>query len=295
MPGYSEESRQKVLKAMKEGLSHEREIAKRTGVSRSLVGKIRRAEKEREAEEKLRVAADSPNARAGARREKRLPDNQKQSGSQEKSEKDDLPDGETGGRGPHPLSTDEEIALIEGRSTRGATPGKHASAKDAEIEMLRAQVAALQSQYQSASMSAARSSVAGESVAGRPSLADFREKTWRNLASTVLGLPQTALRLGRERTIELSSGTLTADLAMLALGPPPTPLVAKMRVAVEHCVTDRAKFAVMIGNDAAGRMMRAIFLRSATRYYFGPSVQRLFEKSIETLLPSDLMGMGQEG
>lgn len=262
MPGYSPETRQRVLEALHAGYPTERRIAEHLGVSKALVHLVLKDNTEKST---------------------RLPTSKV---TTENSRVTTDPEESEANQPLNPESTVEEALIARGSKKRVTTP----TPEQAEIEMLRARVAALTNSMQSAYSAAARGSVAGDSVAGRPSLASFREETWRRFAGTVIGLPQTAIRLGRERTIELVMGTLLADLAVLALGPPPTITVAKFRSATEHLISDRAKLAVLIGDDAAGHRLRMLLLQSAVKYYFAPSVQRLFEKSIETLLPGDLMG-----
>lgn len=260
MSGYSEASRRRVERLLEDGIESPKELSKRTRLSISVVKKIKH-DLQTEKEPSDEAPREAPDQAPG-------------------NEVEEMDQGAS--------STVEEIDKTEG-SQKGSRSGLR-DARDLKIAELEARVAALTQSNQAAAAAAARGTVAGESVAGRPSLASFREETWKRLAGTVISLPSTALRLGRERTIELVAGTLQADLAVLALGAPTTPLMAKMRVAVEHCVSDRAKLAVMMGNDVAGRQMRTIFLRSAVKFYFSPSVQQLFSKSIETLLPSQ-MGM----
>lgn len=266
MPGYSEESRQRVIKALEEGHGpSQRKIADYLHVSKSLAQKImtdlKKTRSPEVSEPEHETTVTTPPLLA------------------------------PGDQPLNPDSSVEEMLIPRGSKKRGTTLD---DPRDREIEMLKARVIALTNAMQSAYGAAARGSVAGDSVAGRPSLASFREETWRKFAGTVIDLPNTALRLGRERTLEIVMGTLLADLAVLALGPPPTPQIAIYRSSTEHLISDRAKLAVLIGNDPAGRRLRMLLLQSAVKYYFAPSVQRLFEKSIETLLPGDFMG-GQEG
>lgn len=274
MPGYSPETRDRVLKAMNvDKVSGERNIAAHLGLSKATVHLVLSDEK---AGGKRMVTSDQVTSSEEPENERVTAGDQEDSGDQPEMTE----------------STVEEILRPRQSKKRVTTPLQDLQARN---EMLEARVIALTHSMQSAYSAAARGSVAGDSVAGRPSLASFREETWRRFAGTVIGLPQTAIRLGREKTIELVMGTLLADLAVLALGPPPTPDIAKSRSATEHLLSDRAKLAVLIGNDSAGHRMRTLLLQSAVKYYFAPSVQRLFEKSIETLLPSDLMGGNQMG
>lgn len=294
MTSYSEESRAKVLRALKEGAASTRKIAERTGLSKTLVSMIIRDSRRVDTKSKGR-STERARGRAGARSEKR-PLTAPSTEEPKKAVDSDPPIGRDveGGQELNPESSVEEILIRRHSKKRSGLVdelGYKGGSDKAELEMLRARVSALTQSLQAANAAAARGSVAGESVAGRPSLASLREDTWRRFAGTVIDLPKTALRLGRERTIELVAGTLLADLGMLALGPPPTPTIARMRSATEHLISDRGKLAVMIGNDAAGRRLRTLFLQSVVKYYYGPSVQRLFEKSMETMLPSEMMNM----
>ena len=268
----SDENRAKVLSALAEGIASERKIAKATGLSKTTVHAVLSSTRARTRS----VKTDGASAKTSP---------EKPEDHQDQGPPEDQP--------AEANFADDERELYAAQKGSPTTQGLTVDQKDAVIEMLQARVTALTQSMQSAISTAAKGSVAGESVAGRPSLAAYREETWRRLAGAVIDLPNTAKRLGRERTIELVSGTLAADLAMLMLGPPPTPMVAQMRVATEHFLSDRAKLSVMIGNDAAGRYMRTLFLKSCIKYLYVPSVQRLFDKSMETLLPSQ-MGFGPQ-
>lgn len=274
MSRFSEETLKKVIALMDQGVTQTAELAEQLKVSKTTIKTIKRHLREPSEGEPSELK-DDPQPE-GAKAEERASQGDEE--EEPESSIDDL---------MNPDRTDRRD------DERGSQEEPSSDQKDQLIEQLQARIAVLIQSNEMSMRAAAKGTVAGESVAGRPSLAAFREDTWRKMAGTVISLPAKTIKYGRDRTIELVAGTLQADLAVLALGAPPNPTVAKMRVATEHLISDRAKLAVMLGNDAAGRALRTIFLRAAIKYYFSPSVQKLFEKGVEQLT-ADQLGFGQQ-
>ncbi len=124
--------------------------------------------------------------------------------------------------------------------------------------------------------------VAGESVAGRIALAQFRRETWENLAEAVVRLPQSVIEMGWDRIKTMVSAELLPDLHTLMLGRPRSTQEATYRTYLEHFLTDPSKLAVMVRPTPEGGAMRRLFLELASKYIYAPAVSKLFERSIET-------------
>jgi hypothetical protein len=194
---------------------------------------------------------------------------------------------------PRTLSEDGSEDIPQTRHTRGpvnnlgstrAVPQTR-SALERDNAILRNRIESLVGRLSQLEAATSSGGIAADSVAGRPSLASFRENTWKRFAGAVMGLPDYVREHGREATEELIAATLTADLHTLALGPPPTPRIARMRNTLTHFLTNPAFLNVFMARDYAGQQLRMYFLKWVSDVFYRPSVAKLFDKSVENWLP----------
>ena len=312
----SDEVRRAVRRAMAKGLSTEREIARSEGLSKTAVHRaLIELDREMADSHRTRVRAG-----AGARSEGGPSEDDSegadQSGNEtERSTPPSVEEPGPSGSGPTPPPSPGEPQpgttrtrhSPAGRSSKReaddsdqSEPADNRDPKDIEIERLsqelrgyKGRVSVLNRMLMSEAQAGSQQGMAGEEIAGRPSLAAFR-KTWKSFAVNVMDLPKLAIQHGRSRAAEIASATLVPDLMSLVLSDPRNDRASYLRESVFHFVTDDAKLNIMLGNDEAGVRMRTLFLRVVARQVYTPSNIRLFERAVENLMPPGMMeAMGQ--
>jgi hypothetical protein len=131
--------------------------------------------------------------------------------------------------------------------------------------------------------------VAGERVAGKPAVADFR-RTWERFAGAVLRLPDTRRQEGMKGVRLVVASDLLADLYLLSLGPPRGVTEARERDRLRRVLETPSFLAVLSRDEPWADRLRVLFLSQVARTYFRPSVWRAYEEASSDVPAADKWG-----
>lgn len=129
----------------------------------------------------------------------------------------------------------------------------------------------------------AQGGVAGQRVAGRPALAQYRRETWARFALAVERLPSVRATEGMAGVRLAVASELLPDLYMLGLTPARGPVEATQRDEIRRVLDSPAFVAVLARDDPWADHLRVLFLSETARRYFRPSVWAVYEHGSDEL------------
>lgn len=172
---------------------------------------------------------------------------------------------------------------------RAKSPVELSQDREAEYARSRGRESELLSQLRAAREGAAASGVAGERVAGKPAVSDFRN-LWGRFTLSILRLPALRERFGMAAVELAVSRTVLPDLFLLELMEPRGPREAEDRNRIRRMLVTPSFVAVLTRREPWATRARARFLASTARVYFRPSVWRAYEEGPAELPRPDYFG-----
>jgi len=185
------------------------------------------------------------------------------------------------------LASPERISANPERKERNsASPSeelRNSTVLDLMTENARARAheAALLEELAAARGEETAAGIAGDAVAGKPALAQFRQKTWRKFSRAVTRLPLVLESKGWNYVRLVAATDLDADLYLLGVSEPAGPLIAQERDEIRRFIDHPARLANLCRPETWADALRADFLSNAARVYFRPSVPVIYERASE--------------
>jgi hypothetical protein len=122
--------------------------------------------------------------------------------------------------------------------------------------------------------------IAGESVYGRPSMADARHLQ-RDFTKAVLGLSELRKIAGFGAVRLKAAANLDGDLALLEVADPKGPLQVGDRDLTHRALSHPAWLASLSSDQPGRNYAIALYLRAFARSHAIPTFRRVFDKSAE--------------
>ncbi|MCI4320526.1 MAG: hypothetical protein L3K23_10445 [Thermoplasmata archaeon] len=118
--------------------------------------------------------------------------------------------------------------------------------------------------------------IAGERVAGKRALSEFRQ-TWREFTDAVVNLPEIRAAYGMDGVRLVVATDLIPDLYLLGLTAPRGSIDARERDRLRRILDSPSLVAIMARPEAWADRMRTLFLSQAARSFFRASVWAVYE------------------